>query len=180
VLTENIPRDDPDPRSDFHKGVLSSWLGGRSTFQPVHFVEAIYRNRYSVPSSKSSQADELTRSFDGTRDPKEFHYARPGLSTWATQLVGKCCTVEIGKLGYNDPDHPEFRAFLQSSVGARMAEKRKTVSQEDVFQFSMQRSADILQSCATLAWFSTECMSATRKNGAIVVRTRRPHPYVCN
>jgi hypothetical protein len=54
--------------------------------------------------------------------------------------------VEVGQLGYNDPARPNFHVFLQSSANSRMAEKRKTVSQEDVFQFSMQHSADILQS----------------------------------
>ncbi|KAJ7820873.1 hypothetical protein B0H14DRAFT_3735105, partial [Mycena olivaceomarginata] len=178
ALTENVPRDDLDPRSEYHKRVLSSWLGGRTAFRPVHLVEAIYRNRYSVPSSKSVQAKELSQSFHGTRDPKEYHYARPGLSTWATQLVGKRCALEVGRLGYNDPAHPNFHVFLQSSANSRMAEKRKTVSQEDVFQFSMQRSADILQSRAPLSWFLTESMSATRKNGEIIAKTRRPHPFI--
>ncbi|KAJ7807914.1 hypothetical protein B0H14DRAFT_2380960, partial [Mycena olivaceomarginata] len=157
---------------------LSSWLGGRTAFRPVHLVEAIYRNRYSVPSSKSVQAKELSQSFHGTRDPKEYHYARPGLSTWATQLVGKRCALEVGQLGYNDPAHPNFHVFLQSSANSRIAEKRKTVSQEDVFQFSMQRSADILQSRAPMSWFLTESMSATRKNGEIIAKTRRPHPFI--
>ncbi|KAJ7860212.1 hypothetical protein B0H14DRAFT_2350734 [Mycena olivaceomarginata] len=178
ALTENVPRDDLDPHSEYHKRVLSSWLGGRTAFRPVHLVEAIYRNRYSVPSSKSVQAKELSQSFHGTRDPKEYHYARPGLSTWATQLVGKRCALEVGQLGYNDPAHPNFHVFLQSSANSRMAEKRKTVSQEDVFQFSMQRSADILQSRAPLSWFLTESMSATRKNGEIIAKTRRPHPFI--
>ncbi|KAF8151243.1 hypothetical protein K438DRAFT_1518529, partial [Mycena galopus ATCC 62051] len=178
ALTENVPRDNLDPRSEYHKRVLSSWLGGRTAFRPVHLVEAIYRNRYSVPSSKSIQAEELSQSFHGTRDPKEYHYARPGLSTWATQLVGKRCAVEIGQLGYNDPADPDFRIFLQSSANSRMAKKRRTVSQEDVFQFSMQRSADIIQSRAPLSWFLTASMSATRKNGEIIARTRRPHPFI--
>ncbi|KAJ7828121.1 hypothetical protein B0H14DRAFT_2367241, partial [Mycena olivaceomarginata] len=98
--------------------------------------------------------------------------------SWAAQLVGKRCALEIGKLGHVDPNHPDFHAFLQASVNARMSERRKTVTQEDVFQFSMQRSADILHSRAPLAWFITECMAATRKRGTIVMRTRRPHPFI--
>ncbi|KAF8125896.1 hypothetical protein K438DRAFT_2001809 [Mycena galopus ATCC 62051] len=42
----------------------------------------------------------------------------------------------------------------------------------------MQRSADILQSRAPLSWFLTESMAATRKNGNIIARTRRPHPFI--
>ncbi|KAJ7877591.1 hypothetical protein B0H14DRAFT_3436041 [Mycena olivaceomarginata] len=178
ALTENVPRDYLDSRSEYHKRVLSSWLGGRTSFRPVHLVKAIYRNRYSVPSSKSAQAEEVSQSFHGTRDPEEYHYARPGLSTWATQLVGKRCALEIGWLGHNDPAHPDFRIFLQSSVNSRMAEKRTTVSQEDVFQFSMQGSADIIQSRAPLSWFLTESLSATQKNGKIIAKTRRPHPFI--
>ncbi|KAJ7246786.1 hypothetical protein B0H12DRAFT_1235419 [Mycena haematopus] len=178
ALTQNVPRDDPDPRSEHHKQVLSSWLGGGNSFGPIHFVEAIYRNRYSVPSSKSRQVGELGLSFHGTRNPKDYHYARPGLSTWATQLVGKRCAVEIGELGYDDPDNPNFHVFLQASANRRMTEKRTMVSQEDVFQFSMQQSADIIRSRAPLSWFLTESMSATRKNGEIIARIRRPHPFI--
>jgi hypothetical protein len=86
--------------------------------------------------------------------------------------------LEVGRLGYNNPAHPNFHVFLQLSANSQMAEKRKTVSQEDVFQFSMQCSADILQSRAPLSWFLTESMSAMRKNGKIIAKTRRPHPFV--
>jgi hypothetical protein len=34
------------------------------------------------------------------------------LSAWATQLVGKRCALEIGKLGQDNPDHPDFHAFF--------------------------------------------------------------------
>jgi hypothetical protein len=33
------------------------------------------------------------------------------LSAWATQLVGKRCALEIGKLGQDNPD-PDFHAFF--------------------------------------------------------------------
>ncbi|KAF8125897.1 hypothetical protein K438DRAFT_2001810 [Mycena galopus ATCC 62051] len=72
ALTQNVPRDDPDPRSEYHKRILSSWLGGRGAFRPVHLVEAIYRNRYSVPSSKSVEAEELSYSFHATRNPEQY------------------------------------------------------------------------------------------------------------
>jgi hypothetical protein len=29
-----------------------------------------------------------------------------------------------------------------------------------------------------LTWYLTQCMAATRKNGVVITRTRRPHPYV--
>ncbi|KAJ6448685.1 hypothetical protein C8R45DRAFT_1084422 [Mycena sanguinolenta] len=176
ALTENFPVGSSDPRSDYHRLVVSSWLGGRSTFGPAHFVEAIYHNRYSVPCHTSVHVDELDQVFDGQRDPKDFHYARPALSAWATQLVGKRCALEIGKLGHDDPNHPDFHAFLRSATNARSSGKHPTASQEDVFQFSMERSATILQSRAPLAWYLTECMAATRKKGAVITRTRRPHP----
>ncbi|KAJ7816160.1 hypothetical protein B0H14DRAFT_2374748, partial [Mycena olivaceomarginata] len=150
-------------------------VSGRTSFRPVHLVEAIYRNRYSVPYKGSMHDDELDHTFDGEQDPKSFHYARPGLSGWAAQLVGKRCALEVGKLGYEDPDHPDFRVFLQSSVSDRMAGTRRAVTQDDVFQFSMRHSATILRARAPLAWYLTECMAATMKNGIIVVRTRRPH-----
>ncbi|KAJ6462874.1 hypothetical protein C8R45DRAFT_1107948 [Mycena sanguinolenta] len=178
ALTENFPVGSSDPRSDYHRLVVCSWLGGRSTFRPAHFVEAIYHNRYSVPCHTSVHVDELDQVFDGQRDPKDFHYARPALSAWATQLVGKRCALEIGKLGHDDPNHPDFHAFLRSATNARSSGKHPTVSQEDVFQFSMERSATILQSRAPLAWYLTECMAATRKKGAVITRTRRPHPYI--
>ncbi|KAJ7888903.1 hypothetical protein B0H14DRAFT_3713590, partial [Mycena olivaceomarginata] len=168
TLTENFGSGQPDPRTEYHKRVISSFLAGRTAFRPAHLVEAMYRNRYSVPHYNSHYVDELQETFCGIRDPKTFHYTRPALSSWAAQLVGKRCALEIGKLGHDDPNHPDFHAFLQASVNARMSETRKTVTQEDVFQFSMQRSADILHSRAPLAWFITECMAATRKRGTII------------
>ncbi|KAJ7874150.1 hypothetical protein B0H14DRAFT_2243743, partial [Mycena olivaceomarginata] len=169
TLTENFGSGQPDPRTEYHKCVVSSFLAGRTAFRPAHLVEAMYRNRYSVPHYNSRYVDELEATFCGTRDPKTFHYTCPALSSWAAQLVGKRCALEIGKLGHDDPNHPDFHAFLQASVNVRMSETRKTVTQEDVFQFSMQRSADILHSRAPLAWFITECMAATRKSGTIVM-----------
>ncbi|KAJ7190005.1 hypothetical protein GGX14DRAFT_408384 [Mycena pura] len=150
TLTENFPVGGPDPRSDKHQRIVSGWLCGRTGFHPVHLIEAIYRNRYSVPRYDAVHVDELNETFNGNRDLKTFHWARPGLSAWATQLVGKRCTMEIGKLGQNDPNHPNFRAFLQASVNPRMADKRATITQEDIFEFSMQRSGDILKSRAPL------------------------------
>ncbi|KAJ7270714.1 hypothetical protein B0H12DRAFT_1008802 [Mycena haematopus] len=178
TLSKNFPVGSSDPRSDYHRRVVSSWLAGRTVFRPAHFVEAVYRNRYSVPCHDSTHVDELEQSFDTRCDPKTLYYARPSLSTWATQLVGQRCAFEIGKLGQDDPNHPDFHAFLRSATNGRSSGKHATVTQEDVFQFTMQRSADILKSRAPLAWFLTECMSATRKNGAVVMRTRRPHPFI--
>ncbi|KAF8174176.1 hypothetical protein K438DRAFT_1610046, partial [Mycena galopus ATCC 62051] len=73
---------------------------------------------------------------------------------------------------------PDFHTFLRSASNARSSGKHPTISQEDVFQFSMERSASMLQSRAPLAWYLTECMAATRKNGVVITRTRRPHPYI--
>ncbi|KAJ6458745.1 hypothetical protein C8R45DRAFT_843686, partial [Mycena sanguinolenta] len=178
ILVENLPLGASDPRSNFHKWVVCSWLAGCSTFRPAQLVEAIYRNHYSIPCHNSTHVDELQHIFDGYCDPKTFYYARPALSSWATQLISKRCGVEIGKLGYDDPNHPDLHAFVRSATNSRMSEKHLTVTQEDVFQFFMQWSANILQSRAPLAWFLTECMAAMCKNSAPVVCTCHPHPSI--
>ncbi|KIY60540.1 hypothetical protein CYLTODRAFT_460734 [Cylindrobasidium torrendii FP15055 ss-10] len=88
-FTLEPPRSGPDTRSSTHKSVLSHWLRGGTNFRPVHFVTAIYRNRYSVPARGSKYRDELERAFDGDCDAKELHYARIGLSAWAAALMTK-------------------------------------------------------------------------------------------
>lgn len=179
AFSENFAVGSFDPRSDRHRDAASSWMSGRTRFRPVHLIEAIYRNRHSVPRYDSVHVDELERVFDGDCNPQELHFSRPALSCWAAQLVGKRCAAELKKLGQYDPSHPNFRTHLQASVNSRMREKRETVTQENVFEFSMQGTADILKARAPLSWYITECMAAPRKNGVVVVRTRRPHPFVC-
>ncbi|KAJ7204741.1 hypothetical protein GGX14DRAFT_368689 [Mycena pura] len=178
ALSENIPSGTVDSRSERHKNVLSAWLSGHSRFRPVHFVQAIYRNRYSVPHYRAVHVDELSRVFDANCDLDDIHYARVALSIWATQLVGRRCALEVGALAKDDPKHPEFQPHLQASTNERMRGKRKTVTQDDVFSFSMQNTADIIRSRAPASWFLTECMAAPRKNGAVIVKKRRPHPFI--
>ncbi|KAF8994515.1 hypothetical protein BDZ89DRAFT_1179618, partial [Hymenopellis radicata] len=59
-----------------------------------------------------------------------------------------------------------------------MKDKRQLVSEDDIFSFSMKRTASVLKARAPLAWYLTECMSASRKNGEIVNRKYRPHENI--
>ncbi|KAF9021243.1 hypothetical protein BDZ89DRAFT_930664, partial [Hymenopellis radicata] len=178
AFSEDIPRDDVDPRSSQHINMLSAWLGGRNRFRPADFIQSVYRNRFSVPHYNSVHADELNHAFDAEQEVSDIHHARIALSIWATTLVGKRCAMEVGSLGKDDPDHPDFRVNLQASVNERQKGKRRTVNQEDVFAFSMQRTADVLKARARTTWYMTECMAATRKNGEIIIRDKRPHPFI--
>ncbi|KAF9048061.1 hypothetical protein BDZ89DRAFT_1127021 [Hymenopellis radicata] len=178
AFTENIPRGDADPRSEMHIKMLSSWLGGRNRFGPVDLTQAMYRNRLSVPRYNSVHADELAYAFDAERTLSDIHFARIGLSIWATQLVGKRCAAEVGKLGKEDSNHPELRVHLRASANQRMKDSRTLVNENDVFAFSMQRMAGVLKKRACATWYLTECMAATRVNGEVVVRDKRPHPLI--
>ncbi|KAF9022260.1 hypothetical protein BDZ89DRAFT_1137427 [Hymenopellis radicata] len=178
AFSTNVPRGDADPRSTLHVKTLSAWLGGRNRFRPADFIQALYHNRFSVPQYDSLHADELAYAFDANHDVSTVHYTRIALSIWATRLVGKRCALEVGNLGKNDSAHPDFKVHLQASVNQRMDGKHQLVTQDDVFAFSMQRTADVLQARAKTTWYLTECMAATRRNGEIVVRDKRPHPLI--
>ncbi|KAF9011472.1 hypothetical protein BDZ89DRAFT_964051 [Hymenopellis radicata] len=179
VFSHNCPRDDPnDPRSEKHILTLSAWLDGRTRFRPVHLVEAIYRNRYSIPHAGSVSLDERQYIFDAERDETLIRSSRVALSIWATKLVGAQCRREVHRLGKEDSANPDFRVQLQASTNARMKGKKKLVSQADVWDFSMRRTADELKRRGRTTWYITECMAGTRKNGIVVIRKNRPHPFV--
>ncbi|KAF9015919.1 hypothetical protein BDZ89DRAFT_1141826 [Hymenopellis radicata] len=178
AFSEPIRRDDPDPRSSLHISVLSAWLSGRNRFRPADFIQAIYSNRFSVPRYDAVHADELDLAFNAEHDVATIHFARIALSVWATKLVGRRCALEVGKLAKEDPDDPDFRVHLQASANERMKSRRRLVAEEDIYSFSLMRTASMLKKRATATWYITECMAATRSNGAVIIRDKRPHPLI--
>ncbi|KAJ7059062.1 hypothetical protein C8F01DRAFT_1370675 [Mycena amicta] len=172
-----------DPRSKKHIQAVSSWLSGGASggsFKPVDAVQRIYLHPHGWPKARSVYAPEGEAMFDGDTNYNTIRYARVAVSIWATQLVGMRCEVEVGKLGHINPKYPEWKPFLQSSVNDRMRSKRETVTEADLFGFSMDKSANMLKKLARTTWFITQRMSAPRRpeNGEEYVREHRPHPYV--
>ncbi|KAJ7190106.1 hypothetical protein GGX14DRAFT_382544 [Mycena pura] len=180
ILLTNVPRGDSDPRTTRHRSTLSRWLSGDSVFRPVQLVQAIYQHRYSVPKARSKYSSELDRAFDGNSDLQAIRFARPGLSIWALQLSARRCAMEIGKAAHTSTttDDAEFQAHLQAAANTRMAGERDLVTEEDLLNFSTERSARVLQARAPAVWYLTEWMAGTRKNGGFVVRPYRPHPLI--
>lgn len=180
IILTDVPRGDSDPRTTRHRSTLSRWLSGDSVFRPVQLVQSIYQHRYSVPKARSKYSSELVQAFDGNYDLQaiRFAIARPGPSIWALQLSACRCAMEIGKVALT-PD-AEFQAHLQAAANPRKAGERSLVTEEDLLNFSTERSARVLQSRAPAVWFLTEWMAGTRKNGAFIVRPYRPHPLVCS
>ncbi|KAJ7218595.1 hypothetical protein GGX14DRAFT_390366 [Mycena pura] len=180
MLCEDFPRGPSEKRSQLHRDMLSAWLNGSCSFRPTHFVQSIYRNRYSVPKygATAERKAEIAMSFDGNQDPDTIRYARPALSVWALQLVARRCATEVGKLGKEDPAHPGLVPHLQASANDRMTGKHKTLSHDSVLGTNMRENMMVIEARAPATWFICTWMSAPRKKGIAIVRERRPYPFI--
>lgn len=141
----------PDPRSPTHRQFVSHLCrDGRV----AELVEMIYECPYSFPSWNSAHLAERNLCFDGDANAREIHYARPALSVWATQLVGKQLYKEIGSLTVAEPGSPgdSFRVHIPATANARMREKgRVVVSPAEMMRFTMQSTIDRFRTRARLS-----------------------------
>lgn len=85
-----IPWDSSISFSDRHCRTLKVFLQGHAKVKPVDIVASLYQHRYSQASYKSLQKEiQSSFSFHPSVPPRDIEYARPSISTWATQLVSK-------------------------------------------------------------------------------------------
>lgn len=69
------------------------------------------------------------------------------------------------------------RASRQKKKTRRSSESEDEVEEEDV-KFSIEELAELYQEEDLFLWYLTECFSASRKNGAVIVKKTRPHSMV--
>lgn len=160
-----------------HRAMIQKFLQGKTTYKPLDIVQAMYDHRYSYPSYRSEYKSQRDAHFSPTADLSACGYARPAISSWACRLVGEHVHREIDSLTREDPEDTTYRARLAASANKR-AQKPRIVTWKDLESFSIRGLVSSFASKAPLSWYLTECMAGPRKKGAVVVRSRRPHPPV--
>ncbi|KAJ7602744.1 hypothetical protein DFH06DRAFT_1351097 [Mycena polygramma] len=164
-----------DPRTDSHKHMVTTFLGGESNVGMGDIIDLIYRH----PQSRPYNADPESRMYfsppGGT--PRNIRFARPALSTWALQIVGREMHRQIGILTQDDPNDPEDTTQLRASSKGRAKDVR-LATWDDFGKLSIPAIAATYKRRAPAVWYITECMGGPTANGVVVVRKRRPHPTI--
>lgn len=163
---------EPDPRGSFHIRAVARFLEGRNNIKMSHIISLIYKHRHSVPSPASPLYSERHAPFSPSVSPEEIYHARPSLFSWATNLVAEHVHREIYALTAKD-NHAHLRA---STNGRRSTDQPNIVTWDTLGKFSISALIEEYKTCAPVSWHLTESMAASRKNGIVVVKKRRPHP----
>ncbi|KAF8210685.1 hypothetical protein K438DRAFT_1569424, partial [Mycena galopus ATCC 62051] len=171
VLFHPRTRGEPDKRSKSHRQAVAAFLQGPSTFKMADFIELLYNHNKSRP--KKTNPDHAA-AFSPLNPLNEIHCARPCLSAWATRLVGNHAYFRVGKLARKGAGRN--RRHLRAATNGR-TEKTDVVEWEDV-EFTIEDLATQYQREDPFMWYLTECVSASRKRGKVVVKRTRPHPII--
>jgi hypothetical protein len=163
--------DSSDSRSPTHIHMVAAFLGGHMGFLPSHLVNGIYNHRYSFPSWKAKNIRERELAFSTDASVGDIHYARPAISSLASQIVGEKVHQEVGKLA-KDSDNQ-----IRAGTKGRGWDLR-VGSWDDVRGLNIQSLMERFSEAAPLTMYMLECMCAPKKNGVVVVRTRRPYYMV--
>ncbi|KAF8884726.1 hypothetical protein CPB84DRAFT_1816928 [Gymnopilus junonius] len=139
-----------------------------------NIITLIYSHKHSVPSPQSTHYHEQYASFSPAVSPAEIFHARPSLFTWATNLVGKHVHQEIYDLAVKD-NEVHLRA---SANGRQHTEKVNLVTWKALGKFSIAGLCDKYKEHAPVMWYLTESMAASHKNGAVILKKKRPHPVI--
>jgi hypothetical protein len=137
-------------------------------------IPLIFNHNSSRPKKK--HPDECAAAFSPYKPLKEIRYARPCLAAWATRVVGDHIYHRVGKLAHKKRTDPRSRRHLRATTNGR-SENSDLVDWEDV-KFSIEELAELYQEEDLFLWYLTECFSASRKNGAVIVKKTRPHSMV--
>ena len=124
-----------NPQSKSQLRILQRFLRSET------IIEAIYQHLYSYPTSRASNIQERDFCFWPDIDPTVIHYARPAISSWATQLVGTPVHKEVGQMAHAVPSEPEFPVHLAASTNGRRRVAPKVISTELLDEFSLVRRA---------------------------------------
>ncbi|KAK7028578.1 hypothetical protein R3P38DRAFT_2525871 [Favolaschia claudopus] len=172
LLFYHRPHGTKDVRTSRHKTMVTHFLQGRTNVKMGHIIELIYRHRQSQPPPTSAERE---LAFSSRIPHTDICHARPALSAWALILVGQEARREIGRLTQNDPTDPTDTTQLRASTNGRVQDA--VVADWDTLadNMSISKIAAKYSKRGTVPWYLTEMMSASKKDGVIVVRQRRPH-----
>ena len=162
-----------DPRGTYHAKAVSRFLQGRNKVKMSDIITLIYKHKHSAPSPGSPHYFERHAPFSATVTSAEISHARPSLFTWATNLVADHACREIyGLTGKDDNVH------LRASTNSRRPDRINLVTWDALGKFSIASLCEKYKSRAPVSWHLTESMAASRKNGIVILKKRRPHPIV--
>ncbi|KAJ7167969.1 hypothetical protein C8R46DRAFT_898893 [Mycena filopes] len=165
--------DGLDPRTPRHKAVVTSFLQGASKQRMAGVIQLIYDHPQSRP--KRNQPERNAAAFSPHEPLSNILSARPCLSAWAARTVGDEAYRRVGQLAAKSDD-PTNNTHIRASTNGRKEGTR--VATWDDMRFSVQDLATKYREADPLVWYLTECFSAPRVNGKVVVRKRRPHPAI--
>ncbi|KAF7358185.1 hypothetical protein MVEN_00867000 [Mycena venus] len=137
-------------------------------------IPLIFNHNSSRPKQK--HPDQRAAAFSPYKPLKEIRYARPCLAAWATRVVGDRIYQRVGKLARKNRSDPRSRRHLRATSNGR-SENADVVEWEDV-KFSIEELAGLYKEDEPFLWYITECFSASRKNGEVIVKKTRPHPII--
>ena len=163
----------PDPRGTCHAKAVSRFLQGRNKIRMSDIISLIYKHKHSAPSPTSPLYSERNASFSSTVSPQEIFHARPSLFSWATNLVADHVHHEIYALTAKDDI-----THLRASTNGHRPDRVNLVTWEALGRFSIAALCEKYKARAPVSWYLTESMTASRKNGIIILKKRRPHPIV--
>jgi hypothetical protein len=164
---------EPDPRGSCHAKAVSRFLQGRNKIKMSNIISLIYKHKHSAPSPASPLYSERHASFSPSVSPGEIFHARPSLFSWATNLVADRVHHEIHTLTVKDNI-----SHLRASTNGRHPDRVNLVTWEALGRFSIPVLCEKYKTRAPVSWYLTESMSASRKNGIVILKKRRPHPIV--
>ena len=167
-------RGEKDYRSKTHRQVVSAFLKGTSTKSMADIIPLIFHHHASRP--KRSDADQRSASFSPYRPLTDIRYAQPCLSAWATRLVGDRAYFHVGKMARKQRTEGKSRRHLRATTNGR-TEDTDLVEWEDI-EFTMDGLGKQYEEENEFLWYVTECLTASRKNGKVVVKKTRPHSVV--
>lgn len=174
LLFQSFPRGE-DVRRPNHVAAVAAFLQGSGNYNMGMVIDRIYNHRQSQPSH---QSDETRLAFSPDMEVQSIRHARPCLSSWATQLIGRKVYQQVGELTKNDPKDPMDRTQLRATQNGHSTTTVPQVTWDDLGRFSIVQLVQKFKDRAPLVWFLTESMAGPRKKGVVVVRQRRPHPTV--
>ena len=163
-----------DPRGTVHGLAVARFLQGKTKIRMADIIALIYSHKHSAPSSRSTQSHERHAPFSPTVSASEIFHARPSLFTWATNLVANHVHQEIYQLTVKDDD-----VHLRASTNGRLSDDTvNLVTWEALGKFNIAALCEKYKARAPVSWYLTESMTASRKNGVVIIKRRRPHPIV--
>ncbi|KAJ7885353.1 hypothetical protein B0H14DRAFT_2338787, partial [Mycena olivaceomarginata] len=137
-------------------------------------ITLIYDHHKSRP--KKSDNDQRSAAFSPSRPLREIRYTRPCLSAWATRLVGDHAYFRVGKMTRKTRAVGRSRRHLRARTDGR-TENAHVVEWEDI-DFTIDELGQQYKEEDAFLWYITECFTASRKKGKVVVMKARRHPVV--